>query len=59
MLDEEYLQALEQYIASGRLEQEFAAAPEEQRLKMLDNLEKLMDIAEMADQAVTRIIFKK
>ncbi|ADH84834.1 hypothetical protein [Desulfurivibrio alkaliphilus] len=59
MLNEEYLRELEQYIASGRMEQEFACAPEQQRLTMLDQLEKLMDVAELADQAVTRIIFKK
>lgn len=59
MLNEKFLNDLEQYLASGELEQDFAHSSEERRLEMLDFLEKLMDVAELADRTATRIIFKK
>ncbi len=59
MLNKKFLSDLEQYLASGELEQDFTHSSEERRLEMLDFLEKLMDVAELADRTATRIIFKK
>ena len=54
-----YLAELEEYLKSGALEEDFLYSPEERRHEMLEFLEKLMDVAELADEAATRIIFRK
>lgn len=49
---------LEDYLTSGRLEDEFEYSPEERRHEVLEFLEKLMDVADIADATATRLIFK-
>ncbi len=58
MINLKYIEELEEYIRSGTMEDNFAYSPEERRHEILEFLEKLMDVAELADEAVTRIIFK-
>ena len=54
-----YLLELEEYIGSGDLNDDFMWSPEERRLEILNFLEKLMDVADLADEAATKIIFRK
>lgn len=58
MLNMAYLEELEEYLSSGRMEEDFTWSPESRRLEMLEFLEKLMDVAELADAAATRMIFR-
>ncbi|WP_028574590.1 hypothetical protein [Desulfonatronovibrio hydrogenovorans] len=58
MLSEKYLEDLEKYLKSGALEKDFEYSSEERRLEILDYLERLMDLAELADETATKIIFK-
>ena len=58
MFDTQYLEKLESYLASGDLEMDFEYADEEKRGRILDFLERLMDLADKADQAATKLIFK-
>ena len=58
MLNEKFLSDLEKYIKSGELEEDFEWSSEERRIEILDYLERLMDLAEAADETATRIIFK-
>ncbi len=58
MLNEKFLSDLEKYIKSGELEEDFEWSSEERRMEILDYLERLMDLAEAADETATRIIFK-
>lgn len=46
------------YIKSGELEKNFRLAGEIERGEILELLEKLMDVADLADQAATRLIFR-
>lgn len=58
MIDMDYLSRLEQYLTGGDCEFEFDNGDEERRHAILDGLEKLMDIAEHADEIATKLIFK-
>ncbi len=58
MLSEKFLNDLEQYLKSGELEKDFEYSSEERRAEILDYLERLMDLAELADETATKIIFK-
>lgn len=58
MLDMKFLDHMEEYLKSGRLEDEFLYSPEERRIEILTFLERFMDIAEIADETATKIIFK-
>ena len=58
MLNMPYLEQLEEYITSGNMEEDFVWSAEGRRHEMLEFLEKLMDVAELADAAATRMIFK-
>lgn len=58
MFKMDYLEKLEAYFASGDLEQDFEFADDEKRGRILEFLEKLMDLADKADQLATRLIFK-
>ena len=58
MLDLAYLLKLEEYLKSGNMEEDFVYSAEGRRVEMLEFLEKLMDVAELADEAATRMIFK-
>ncbi|MBT8763848.1 hypothetical protein KFV02_07870 [Desulfohalobiaceae bacterium Ax17] len=58
MLNEKFLEELEEYLKSGRLEEDFEYSAEDRRYEILDYLERLMDVAELADEVATRLIFK-
>ena len=58
MLDYAYLERLEEYMTNGDMAFEFEHGEEERRLAILDFLEKLMDVAEIADEQATKLIFK-
>ncbi len=58
MLDFNYLEQLETYIASGQLAEDFTWSPEERRHEILEFLERIMDVAELADKTATTLIFK-
>lgn len=48
----------EESIKSGKLEDCFKNGTEESRYQILGLLEKFMDVAELADEAATRMIFR-
>lgn len=58
MLDPAYLDKLEAYFSSGDLTFDFEHGDEARRHAILEYLEKLMDLAEQADELATRLIFK-
>lgn len=58
MLNLAYLEELEEYLKSGRMEEDFQWSAEERRHEMLEFLEKIMDLGELADETATRMIFK-
>ncbi|EPR34224.1 hypothetical protein dsat_2863 [Alkalidesulfovibrio alkalitolerans DSM 16529] len=58
MLNPEYLATLREYIESGKLEADFADGSQNKKYAILEFLEELMDVAELADETATRIIFK-
>lgn len=58
MLTVKDLENLETYINSGQLEQDFKDGCENDRFYLLELLEKLMDVAELADATATRLIFR-
>lgn len=55
----QYLLELEQYLRSGHCLEDFLYSPEERRHEMLEFLEKLMELGELADETATKIIFRK
>ncbi len=57
-LDLTYLEKLEAFFTSGDLAFEFEHGEEAKRLAILEYLEKLMDLAEIADELATKLIFK-
>ncbi len=59
MINIEYLEKLEHYMTSGDMKFEFDNGTEEKRFEILDFLERLMDIAEIADDHATKLIFKE
>ena len=58
MLNMKYLEELEDYMKSGNLEEDFKWSTEERRQELLEFLEKLMDLGELADATATAVIFK-
>lgn len=58
MLNRKYIEELEEYLRSGDLEEDFKWSVEERRGEILEFLEKLMDLGELADATATHIIFK-
>ncbi len=58
ILNKRYIEELEEYLNSGNLEEDFKWSVEERRGEILEFLEKLMDLGELADATATRIIFK-
>lgn len=58
MLKMEELQELETYIRSGELEKDFHDGCENDRHYLLELLEKLMDLGELADEAATGLIYR-
>lgn len=59
MLNMEYLEKIEQYMTSGDMKFEFDNGTEEKRFEILEFLEKFMDVAEIADEQATKLIFKE
>ena len=58
MLTVNDLEELETYRRSGELEADFKDGCENDRFYLLELLEKLMDVAELADATATRLIFR-
>lgn len=58
ILDMKYLEKLEAYLTSGDLAFDFENADEEKRYAILEFLEKLMDVADEANEQATKLIFK-
>ncbi|UIJ39364.1 hypothetical protein LWC08_07305 [Desulfobaculum bizertense] len=58
LLDMEYLEKLEAYLTSGDLKFDFENGDEDKKFAILEFLEKLMDVAELADEQATKLIFK-
>ncbi|MHC1789234.1 hypothetical protein [Solidesulfovibrio sp.] len=58
LIDPTYLTKLRQYFESGDLAFDFENAAEADKGEILDFLEGLMDLAELADATATRLIFK-
>ena len=58
MLTVNDLEELETYMRSGELEADFKDGCETDRFYLLERLEKLMDVAELADATATRLIFR-
>lgn len=58
MLTVNDLTELERYIRSGELEADFKDGCEHDRHYLLELLEKLMDVADLADATATRLIFR-
>jgi len=58
LFDTPYLDRLADYFASGDLEMDFDFANEEGRGIILEFLEKIMDLADAADELATKLIFK-
>lgn len=57
-LDEDYIDGLKEYLQSGNLAEDFEYSAEERRYEILDFLEKLIELGEIADESATKIIFK-
>ena len=58
MLTVKDLEELETYMRSGELEADFKDGCENDRFYLLELLEKLMDVAELADATATRLMFR-
>jgi len=59
LMDTAYLDKIEAFITSGDMAFEFDNGDEAKRYEILDFLEKLMDLAELADETATKLIFKE
>jgi hypothetical protein len=58
MLNARYITELTEYLKSGDLAEDFKWSVEERRGEILEFLEMLMDLGELADETATKIIFK-
>ena len=58
MLNARYIAELEEYLSSGNLAEDFKWSVEERRGEILEFLERLMDLGELANATATKIIFK-
>ncbi len=58
MLTEQDLDEFARYMESGEMEQDFKDGCEHDRLYLLNLLEKFMDVADLADAAATKLIFR-
>lgn len=54
----DYLLKLEEYMGLGNMTAEFINSGEDRRMEMLEFLEKLMDLGDLADKTASRIIFR-
>lgn len=58
MYNLEYLKALKEHLASEAVDEDFKFGSASKKEDMLEFLELLMDVAELADEVATRLIFK-
>lgn len=58
MLTEKDLDEFAEYMKSGAMEQDFKDGCENDRFYLLNLLEKFMDVAELADETATKLIFR-
>ena len=58
MLNARYIAELEEYLSSGDLAEDFKWSVEERRGEILEFLEKLMDLGELADATATTITWQ-
>lgn len=58
MINMQDLLEFEEALKSGKIEDCFKNGMEEDRYQILGLLEKFMDVAELADEAATRMIFR-
>lgn len=56
--DVSWLARVEEEIKSGRFAEEFRLSLPERKGRMLELLERLMDVAELADETATQLIFE-
>jgi len=59
LIDTAYLEKLRAYMESGDLAFDFDNASEADKGVILDFLETLMDLSDLADATATQVIFKK
>jgi len=57
-LDRKYVGELAEYLRSGELAEDFQWSDEERRGEMLEFLDTLMDLGDLANGTATKIIFK-
>ena len=58
MLTPQELDEFTEYMRSGELEKDFKDGCEHDRFYLLELLEKLMDMGDLANEVATRVIFK-
>ncbi len=58
MLTPQELDEFAEYMRSGELEKDFKDGCEHDRFYLLDLLEKLMDMGDLANEVATRVIFR-
>lgn len=58
-LRQQYIAELEEYLRSGLFAEDFLNSPEDRRIEMLNFLEAVMDLGDLADETATAIIFRK
>lgn len=56
MLSEKLLDEFEDYLKSGRLEEDYSYSAEDRKVEILEYLERFMDLAEEADRVATRLL---
>lgn len=58
LIDNSYLEKLEKFMSSGDFKFEFDNGTEERRLELLDFLEKVIEVGELANETATHCIFR-
>lgn len=56
LISEKLLEEFEDYMKSGRLEEDYSYSAEDRKVEILENLERFMDLAEEADRVATRLL---
>ncbi len=59
MLNEKLLNEFEEYMTSGRLEEDYGYSAEDRKVEILEYLERFMDLAEEADKVATRLLMPR
>lgn len=58
LYDLDYLKRLKKHLAGEAVDEDFKFGSKSKKEDMLEFLETLMDVAELADEVATRLIFK-